>query len=185
MNFTPAVKCFIISMIVMFIGQKAFTLSILYLHPINHGFHWWQIVTYMDLHGNFLHLFFNALTLACFGPIPETLLGTRRFMLFYIVAGIVSGIAFTGLNYFAYPESSQSLIGASGAIYALITMFGMIFPNTKLMLLLPPIEIKAKYVAFLMLVITWAIDRHNSVSTIAHLSGIAFAFAYVKLFHKK
>lgn len=69
-------------------------------------------VTYQFLHGGWVHLVVNMVTLAAFGAPVERMLGVRRFVLFYLSAGIVAG----ALQILLYPDSLDPVIGASGAI---------------------------------------------------------------------
>ena len=69
-------------------------------------------ITYQFLHGGWMHLGINMVTLAAFGAPVERLLGVRRFVLFYLSAGIVAGV----VQIVLYPASVDPVIGASGAI---------------------------------------------------------------------
>src|ERR1700704_597027 len=69
-------------------------------------------ITYQFLHGGWMHLVINMVTLAAFGAPVERLLGVRRFILFYLSAGIVAGFVQVAL----FPDSTDPVIGASGAI---------------------------------------------------------------------
>jgi len=85
----------------------------------------WQFITYMFLHADFSHIFFNMFTLLMFGPRIEHEMGSSRFLIYYLLCGIGSGlfhILFTGI-------SDIPMVGASGAIYGILTAFGVMFPN--------------------------------------------------------
>ncbi|MCA6075569.1 rhomboid family intramembrane serine protease [Fulvivirga sedimenti] len=90
-----------------------------------------------------------------------------------------------------YNEVSQrgSMLGASGAIYGILMAFGLLFPNTQLMLLIPPIPVKAKYlVLFLGAYAVWAGFARNPgdpVAHFAHLGGMVFAFIMIKYWQTK
>ncbi len=90
-----------------------------------------------------------------------------------------------------YNEVSQrgSMLGASGAIYGILMAFGLLFPNTQLMLLIPPIPVKAKYlVLFLGAYAVWAGFARNPgdpVAHFAHLGGMIFAFIMIKYWQTK
>lgn len=81
------------------------------------------------------------------------------------------------------------MVGASGAIYGILMAFGLLFPNTKLMLLFPPIPIKAKY--FVLILGGFAIYSEfqgsptDNVAHLAHLGGMIFAFIMIKFWQKK
>ena len=76
-------------------------------------------------------------------------------------------------------------IGASGAVFGVVLAFGMLFPNTQLMLLFPPIPIKAKYAAVLMLGLGVMLDFRGNVAHFAHLGGMIFGYILIKYWNKK
>ncbi len=136
----------------------------------------YQFFTYMFAHGGMGHIFFNMLALASFAPILEHYWGDKKFLTFYIITGMGAGILYALVNYFLFPGAMGSMLGASGAIYGILMAFGMIFPNMEIMLLFPPIPIKAKYMVFLMGGLTYMTDRSGSVAHVAHLGGALVAF---------
>ena len=138
----------------------------------------YQFFTYMFAHGGFGHIFFNMLALASFGPILENYWGDKKFLIFYIVSGMGAGIIYALVNYFL-GTGGGSMLGASGAIYGILMAFGMVFPNLEIMLLFPPIPIKAKYMVFLMGFLTYAMDRSGSVAHVAHFGGAFVAFLLI------
>jgi len=77
---------------------------------------WWSLllapITYQFLHGGWVHLGVNMITLAAFGAPVERLLGVRRFVLFYLSAGVVAGL----IHVLFYSDSVDPVIGASGSI---------------------------------------------------------------------
>lgn len=75
-------------------------------------------------------------------------------------------------------------IGASGAVFGIVLAFGMLFPNTQLMLLFPPIPIKAKYAAILLLGLGVILDFRGNVAHFAHLGGMLFGFILIKYWKK-
>src|SRR5574344_1557733 len=106
-------------------------------------FHTYQIVTYMFLHGNFSHLFFNMFALWMFGRSLEYELGSRRFLTYYMVCGIGAGLIQLLVGWLS--ASYGLTVGASGAVFGLLLAFGVMHPNAIIMLLIPPIPIKAKW----------------------------------------
>jgi membrane associated rhomboid family serine protease len=142
----------------------------------------YQLFTYMFVHSpdGFTHIFFNMLTLAFMGPILETYWGPRKFLMFYIVCGIGAGIFSILISTFFGVGQFGAMLGASGAIYGVLMGFGLLFPNMEIMLLIPPIPIKAKYLVFVLGGLTFLLDRSGSVAHFAHLGGIIFAFILVR-----
>ena len=139
----------------------------------------YQFFTYMFAHGGMGHIFFNMLALASFAPILENYWGDKKFLTFYIITGMGAGILYAAANYFFFPATAGSMLGASGAIYGILMAFGMLFPNLEIMLLFPPIPIKAKYMVFLMGIMTYAMDRSGSVAHLAHFGGAFVAFLLI------
>ncbi|MDZ7748355.1 MAG: rhomboid family intramembrane serine protease [Halofilum sp. (in: g-proteobacteria)] len=110
-------------------------------------FHPWQLVTYSFLHGNLLHLFFNMFALWMFGSLIEMVWGSRRFLAYYFVCVIGAALmhlAVMALGANGYVEPVPT-IGASGGVFGILLAFGLRFPNQYILLLIPPIPIKAKY----------------------------------------
>jgi membrane associated rhomboid family serine protease len=142
----------------------------------------YQLFTYMFVHSpdSFTHIFFNMLSLAFMGPILETHWGAQKFTLFYIICGVGAGIFNVLIDYFFGVGSFSIMMGASGAIYGVLMGFGMLFPNMEIMLLIPPIPIKAKYLVFVLGGMTFLLDRSGSVAHFAHLGGVIFAFILVR-----
>jgi len=154
---------------------------LLVLQPLGNGFLPWQLVTYMFLHADLYHIFFNLFALWIFGQALEQLWGTKRFLMYYFLTGIGAGI----IQLFV---SSGSTIGASGAVFGILLGFGMMYPNRKIMLLFPPIPIKAKYfVGFYgALELFNGLTRADSgVAHFAHLGGLLVGFILIKLWGLK
>jgi membrane associated rhomboid family serine protease len=104
------------------------------------NFRGWQLVTYQFMHGGIGHIFFNMLTLWMFGSTLENFWGSKRFLFFYIVCGIIAGVAQI------FMESEGYAVGASGAIMGLMAAYAYLFPNTEMFIMFIPIPLKAKYV---------------------------------------
>ena len=136
--------------------------------PSSGNFHLWQPLTYMFMHGSFDHLFFNMFSLWMFGATLERVWGTRRFLFYYLVCGIGAGL----LNLLV-PGVHVS-VGASGAIYALLLAFGMLFPNENVYLyLLVPIKTKYVIIGMVVLELFEGIFRsYDGVAHFAHLGGM-------------
>ncbi len=139
----------------------------------------YQLFTYMFVHGGFTHIFFNMMGLAFMGPILETYWGPKRFLLFYMVAGIGASLFNIGMDLLLNNPGFGYMMGASGAIYAILTAFGILFPNMEIMLLIPPIPIKAKYLVMILGGLAIYSGFRNSpgdnTAHFAHLGGIVVA----------
>jgi len=198
---TDTVKHLLIINVLMFVGTMAigngqlfYNLFALYF-PKNDLFQPWQIITHMFMHGgasttNFsiTHLLFNMFALWMFGTAVEQVFGRKKFIFFYISAGLGAALLQLGYHYFKFnsgidllstagidqtqilntlnqgkyntgweailnPEQLQSflvsfnssMVGASGAIMGVLVAYGMLFPESKMMLIFLPVPIKAKY----------------------------------------
>jgi membrane associated rhomboid family serine protease len=182
-NVTPLVRTLIIINVAVFLLQSLFAnlgvTQLMSLWDINSDyFRPYQFFTYMFAHGSFTHILFNMIAFASFAPILEGYWGDKKFLTFYIATGIGAGVIYAGFNFF-FPGNGGYMLGASGALYGVLMAFGMLFPNMELMLLFPPIPIKAKYMVFLMGFITYALDRSGTVAHLAHFGGAFIAFLLI------
>jgi len=146
-------------------------------HPFN--FQVWQLITYQFMHGGFSHIFFNMFALWMFGASIEDVMGSKKFLMFYLLAGISAGL----FQLFLTPLLSSApavTIGASGAIYGVLIAYAMFFPD-NLIFIYFLIPVKAKYlIGFLILIEFFAIDSASSnVAHLAHLGGALFGFLYI------
>ncbi len=113
------------------------------LFPLGSGnFMPWQLVSYAFLHGGMGHLFFNMLGLWMFGSELERLWGHKRYAQF-LLAGVLAA-AVAQLLVSQLMGMNNPTVGASGALFALLLAFGMLFPNRVIMPLFPPIPMKAR-----------------------------------------
>lgn len=89
---------------------------------------YWQFGTYMFMHGSLFHLFFNMLGLLIFGTQVERTIGSKEFLLFYMLTGILSGVFSYGYYYFT--GQNASLIGASGVVYSILFAYAVLYPRS-------------------------------------------------------
>src|SRR6267142_1222499 len=186
-NLTPLVRSLVIINVI--VGLMQYFLGITYLlelWPLNTPyFEPYQFLSYMFAHGSFTHIFFNLMMLASIGPTLETYWGDKKFLFFYMAAGIGAGVIYGAVNYFFYPGLLHPMLGASGAIYGVLMAFGMVFPELELMLLFPPIPLKAKYMVFVMGGITYALDSTGVVAHTAHLGGALVVFLVITIWRSQ
>ena len=146
----------------------------------------WQLATYMFLHGGLLHILFNMLALWMFGTELERMWGTREFVKFYFVTGVGAGILtvlFSLLPFgFAQQLQYSIVIGASGAIYALLLAYALYFPNRPIyMYMLFPIP--AKIFVLIMGAIAFyssLVETGGGVANATHLGGLLVGYLYLK-----
>ena len=141
--------------------------------------HWyWQFFTYMFVHGGLGHLFFNMLGLYMFGMPVERKLGSREFLLIYLLVGTLSGI----FSFIAYFLAGQAfiLVGASGAIYGLLLAFAVLFPRARVLLFgIIPIRAPVLVIGYTFLEIFNQVSgSRQGVAHLTHLAGFAFAYLY-------
>lgn len=145
------------------------------------GFRPWQLLTYGFLHGDLMHIGFNMFMLWMFGRELELVYGTRRFLTYYLTCVIGAGIVqliVAMLQGGVYPT-----VGASGGVFGLLLLFGMTFPNRMIMLLIPPIPMKAKYMVILFGVLELYFGlsgRMPGIANFAHLGGMLFGFMLIQ-----
>src|SRR6478609_3964398 len=183
-NITPLVRTLIIINVVIFLLQNfaaQYDLTkYLSLWPLGTpNFQPYQFFTYMFAHGGMGHIFFNLLAFASFAPVLEQYWGEKKFLFFYLATGIGAGVIYGVVNYFFFPGQVGPMLGASGALYGILMAFGLVFPDLELMLLFPPVPIKAKYMVFVMGFITYAMDRSGTVAHLAHFGGAFVAFIII------
>lgn len=170
-----------------------------------------QIVTYMFMHGGFMHLFFNMFALYMFGRVLEMVWGPKRFLIFYMFTGVGAGIIQEIVQYLYYSTQlsmysgvdfgaglivpmAQYLnmwvtVGASGAVYGILLAFAMNFPNERLFVMPFPFPVKAKYFVLIFGAIELFTGLSNSagdnVAHFAHLGGMLFGLILILYWRKK
>lgn len=171
---------FIIFAIVLW--QMPWFIDYIALKPSNilNGKFLWTILTSMFMHGGFFHIFANMLSLFFVGSLAERILGRKRYLYFYLAAGIFASILFVLLSLFFVGEYNAYAVGASGAIFGLIGLLMALTPNLPVFLMFIPIPIKMKYAAPGMLVVLWLISIAGNVSigNTAHLGGFLAGIFY-------
>ena len=142
----------------------------------NLHFKLWQLVSYMFLHANLPHIFFNMYSLWMFGGVIERTLGRNRFLVFYFISGIGAGLCQILMQLFTADSDLAATIGASGACYGILLAFGLFYPNQRVILLFPPIPIKAKWlvIGYAILEAYLAFNTNSNIAHFAHLGGMFF-----------
>jgi membrane associated rhomboid family serine protease len=141
----------------------------------------WQLLTYGFLHGNFNHILFNMFGLWMFGRDLERLMGPRRFLTYYIVCVVGAGIVqliVAGMQGGLYPT-----LGASGGVFGILLAYGMTYPDRTVMLMFPPIPMKAKYFVLMygLLELYLGVSGGSpGVANFAHLGGMLFGFILLR-----
>ncbi|MBO7242895.1 MAG: rhomboid family intramembrane serine protease [Alistipes sp.] len=200
---TPVVYNLLIANVVAYMATMLLDTNDVYglfaLFPIGSPFfEVWQPVTYMFLHGGFSHIFFNMFALWMFGRGLEEEMGSKRFLIYYFVCGVGAALVQLGMaevdimnmntQYEVWNYMLTPTVGASGAVFGLLLAFGMLHPNATIMLLIPPIPMKAKWfvviygVIELLLIIFQAQD---GIAHFAHLGGMFWGWLLMLWWQRK
>ncbi|MBC7615096.1 MAG: rhomboid family intramembrane serine protease [Pedobacter sp.] len=168
----------------------------------------WQPITYMFMHANMMHIFFNMFALYSFGGILEAHWGGKKFINFYLITGLgalalqwavqafevyqITGSPVNDIatlealgNQTIYSIYAGPMVGASGAIFGLLVAFAMLYPNMEMYIMFIPVPVKAKYIIPVYIVIELFLGvgkfSGDSVAHFAHLGGALIGFILVKL----
>ncbi len=178
---TPWVKRLLIANAAVFFGmwliRSATLFGLLAFQPARLLYQPWTLVTYMFVHGDFWHLFFNMLALFFFGPPLEERWGSREFLKYYLICGL-GGAALSFV--FAW---NAAVVGASAAVYGVMLAFAMNWPNAPIYVMgIFPIKAKWLVGIFVALTLMSAMGRaQDGVAHFAHLGGFVTGFLYLKL----
>ncbi|WP_314665338.1 rhomboid family intramembrane serine protease [Prevotella aurantiaca] len=173
------------------------------------NFHLWQIVTYMFMHGSFMHILMNMFMLWMFGMVMESVWGPKKFLLFYMVTGIGAGLCqelaqyanyvAEGLSNYQYVSTELgritmdsylnlwTTVGASGAVYGVLLAFGLTFPNERMFIIPIPIPLKAKWIimgSIAMELFSAMGTSNDGVAHLAHLGGMLFGYLLIRYWRK-
>lgn len=209
MNYIPPVtKNLLIINVLFFAGKYVASLygidlsDVLGLHfVLASHFHAYQIFTYMFMHHDFTHIFFNMFAVWMFGRIMETTLGPKRFLFYYLTCGLGAGMIQEGVQYIHYLSMGLDgfdqvntgmgimqmgdflnrwvCVGASGCVYGVLLSFGMTYPEERMFIIPFPFPIKAKYfvVGYAVIELLYAVGgTSDGVAHFAHLGGMLFGF---------
>lgn len=169
-----------------------------------------QLISYMFMHANFQHIFFNMFAVWMFGRVLEQVWGPKRFLTYYLICGIGAGLiqelvqyleyAFTLSNYDSVNLgiaggiipmeeylNMMTTVGASGAVYGILLAFGMLFPNSQMFIFPLPFPIKAKYfvIGYAVLELFLGLGGGDGVAHFAHLGGMLFGLILIIYWRRK
>jgi membrane associated rhomboid family serine protease len=168
-----------------------------------------QLITYMFMHADLYHIFFNMFAVWMFGRTLEHVFGPKRFLIYYMVCGIGAGLvqevvqyaeyAFhlsnydgvnTGMEVIPMAEylNLMTTVGASGAVYGILLAFGVLFPNTPMFVFPIPFPIKAKFfvIGYAAIELVSGLGSSNDgIAHFAHLGGMIFGFFLLMYWRKK
>ena len=153
--------------------------------PYAYTFLPWQVVTYGFMHGGWAHLLFNMLALAMFGAPLEHVWGQRRYFTYYLVCVVGAAACQLAVGAWTVSQGGEAYptVGASGGIFGLLLAYGMLFPNQRVMLLIPPIPMKARTLVIVYGAIELLLGITNvmpGVAHFAHLGGMLFGWLLIR-----
>ena len=176
-------------------------------YPTSPYFHWWQVITHMFMHGGFWHIFFNMYTLLIFGCVVERFIGPKKFLLFYFICGLGAVALHLGVEYLqmqSYMNGAalgnataiQNIemikmtptVGASGAIYGVLMGYAMLFPESRMTLLFPPVTLSAKWMVVVFAAIellTGVTGLSSGIAHFAHLGGMLIGWLMIIWWRKR
>ncbi len=194
----PVVKHIIIANCVMLLATSLLPFSdklyeyLALFNPESPFFRSYQVVTYMFLHADLSHLFFNMFALWMFGRVLEYQLSSPRFVTYYLICGIGAALLQLLVGWFEYSSAVEQLgmqtaryllqvptVGASGAVFGLLLAFGVLHPNAPIYLMFFPVPIKAKWFVMIYGAIELLLGmsgRQPGVAHYAHLGGMLWGY---------
>ncbi len=195
-NLPPVVRALLIANALVYLLQLALgdaVLSSFMLWPLGSGsdpnatsdFLPWQLLTYGFMHGNAGHLLFNMLALLMFGAPVEHTWGPRRFLAFYLVCVVGAAVCQLIVGAWTLSQGGEAYptVGASGGIFGLLLAYGMLFPQQRVMLLIPPIPMKARTLVIVYGLVELMMGITNTmpgVAHFAHLGGMLFGWLLIR-----
>jgi membrane associated rhomboid family serine protease len=143
------------------------------------GFKIWQLITCGFLHANFLHLAINMYALWMFGSDVERTVGPRHYLTLYFASLLSSSLTQLLVVSMMTSGGVYPTVGASGAIFGILLVFGLLFPRRTIVLLIPPIPMPAiVFVALyaLLELFSGVFGTNQGVAHFAHLGGMIGAY---------
>jgi membrane associated rhomboid family serine protease len=179
-----AVKIIVFNILVFLVTSYLWPKGFYYLAMIpsfvRHGYIY-QPFSYMFVHGSFSHLFFNMLSLFIFGTMVEKRIGSKEFLLFYLLTGLFSGI----ISFISYYLGGMNvvLVGASGAIYGVLLLFAVFFPYSVIFVFgILPVRAPILIIIYALIELySQVFSRGGNVAHLTHLSGLVFAYLYCRI----
>jgi len=148
----------------------------------------WQIFTYMFTHGGVYHIFFNMFGLMVFGPKIELTMGKDRFLKYYLICGLCSSLFYMLITGLASGVSSIPMVGASGAIFGVLTAYGLMYPRDMVYVYFSvpmPAILFVFFYAIIQLIGGFAsllAPHSGGIAYFGHLGGMISGFILIKYF---
>lgn len=180
------------------INQEFMVGTFAMFYPASPFFRIWQPVTHLFMHGGFWHIFFNMYTLVMFGSVLERAIGSKKFLVFYFLSGFGAVLLHTGVEFIEaqaftagtsayYRLLGTPTLGASGAIYGLLIGYAMMYPDSVLTLIFPPVSMKAKWFVLIFAgieLVTGVLGTNDGVAHFAHLGGMLIGWLLMRMWKR-
>jgi membrane associated rhomboid family serine protease len=211
MNFQlpPGLKNILIIMILGAMAQTALPrigidpINWYLFYPDSENFKIWQLVTHMFCHGGLGHIVFNGIALFSFGMVVEYRLGTSLFLKLFFISGLGAVfLHFAWMGYWIFDQTGSvfpnlqlgydvpygPMLGASGALYGVMTAFALLYPNESMIFLFLPYPIKAKYLVPIIVgldIVLGILDlESDNIAHFAHIGGALFGFIFISIWKR-
>ena len=142
---------------------------------------YWQFFTYQFVHGDFFHLAFNMLALFFFGVPVERKIGTKEFILYYLLIGTIGGIL-SFLVYAATGFYTITLIGASGAIFGVLLLYAVLYPNSVIYIWgVIPVPAPLLILGYAVIELISIFSIGDGVAHLTHFIGLIAGWVYIRI----
>lgn len=150
----------------------------------------WQLLSYALLHGDFLHIFFNAFALIQFGPRLERSLGQKHYVQFLLVSTIGAALCQLAVGTMMVNSGSPPFptVGASGAVYGILLAWAVMYPHDRVMMILPPMEVSVRTMVLIfggLALFMGVTGTVQGVAHFAHLGGMLFAWLLLRYWQRQ
>ena len=188
----PVTRNLLIINVILFaatlINEEFMVKTFAMFYPTSYLFRPWQIITHMFMHGGVWHIFFNMWSLWMFGSVLEQAIGSKKFGVYYFLSGLGAVALHTFVQYLQvaplledgnmaayYALVNTPTLGASGAVYGILIGYALLYPDSILTLVFPPISLKAKWFILIFAAIelvTGVLGTADGIAHFAHLGGM-------------
>ena len=144
----------------------------------------WVFITSCFLHGGITHLFFNCFALLMFGPYLERELGSKKFLILFLLAGIAGNITYFATMALGIIPPIPAL-GASGGIFGILGALAVIHPNMRILVLFVPMSIQTAAILWFVLELFGSFNTGSGIASAAHLGGLLFGLVFGKYYKTK
>jgi membrane associated rhomboid family serine protease len=181
------VIAFMLSLVLLYFNPKAMDYIGVMPSRILAGGYIWTLITSIFMHASPTHLFMNMVSLAFMGGFLERILGKRRFLIFYLSAGIFASIFFVLVSMIFQTDINVMAVGASGAIFGIAGLLAVLTPKLKVYIMFIPVAIEMWLASIIILGLLWFLSLVGGlpIGNTAHLGGLIAGLIYGTYLRKK